>query len=59
MELEQGIKKILNLMIYEAIGASYRDMQPAFTNSYKNLYNVVLEEWANLKRMNFMTLLED
>ena len=37
MELEQGIKKILNVMIYEAIGASYTYMQPAFTNSYNEI----------------------
>ena len=37
MELKQGIRKILNLMTYEAIGASYTYMQPSFTNSYNGI----------------------
>ena len=60
MELEQGIRKILNLMMYEAIGASYTYMQLCLYKLVEwDLYNVDLEEWENLKRMNFMTLLED
>ena len=37
MELEQGIRKIMNLKIYEAIGALYTYIQPAFTNSYNEI----------------------
>ena len=46
MELWQGIRKILNLMIYEAIGTSYKLVQ-------WDLYNVDLEEWANFKKNEF------
>ena len=42
MELEQRIRKRLNLMIYEAIGASYTYMQPVFTN----LYNEICIMWS-------------
>ena len=59
MELEQEIRKILNLIIYEAIGASYTYATCLYKLVQWDLYNVDLEEWANLKRMNFMTLLED
>ena len=71
MELEQGIRKILNLIIYEGIGAHIYAIclyEAIGAHIYAiclyklvqwDLYNVDLKVWENLKRMNFMTLLED